>query len=339
MIDRICDAHAPPVNSAEEEAARWLMRIESVSEEQEGAIDIDAYAKQDEAFGDWLEANPAHRIEVLRMLHTWRRADRLSALNSPSLSQPGPRQWRNRWTKISGIAAAAALALAIIPVALMLRSDDLKGYAYETLVGSREAVRLADGSRLELNSNTRVTTEVTRDERTVVLEKGEAFFEVARDETRPFKVIAGRQIVTVLGTKFSVHRRGNGIEVAVTEGRVQIDEAGDAEDLPPTVVAAGDIVTAEEGAILVASNDMASVARELSWRQGYVIFDKMPLAEAAMEFNRYNRTELVIADDAIGAIEISGRFTSENVDAFARLLSDGFDLTVQRERNKIIISG
>ena len=145
-------------------------------------------------------------------------------------------------------------------------------------------------------------------------------------------------MITVLGTKFSVHRRDGGVEVAVAEGKVQIEHVAAVETAPPAFVGMGDIAKAETGAVLVASNGADAVARELSWRQGLIVFEQSTLAEAAAEFNRYNRMQLIIQDTDVATIPLSGSFRNDNLEAFVRLMSEGFDLTVTRSGNKIIIA-
>ena len=102
---------------------------------------------------------------------------------------------------------------------------------------------------------------------------------------------------------------------------------------------AGDIAVSENGALLIAQNKPDEVGRELSWRQGLVVFDKATLAEAAAEFNRYNRVQVIIDDPQAARIRISGRFETDNVDAFVRLISKGFALTATRQGRRILIAG
>ena len=180
---------------------------------------------------------------------------------------------------------------------------------------------------------------IDEDRRAVWLDRGEAYFEVAHDPSRPFVVYAGQRRVTVLGTKFSVRRVGDGIEVAVVEGRVRLDPLRDQAKAKPAVVTRGDLVIAKGEATLVTARSVEKVESELSWRQGMLVFDRSTLAEAVAEFNRYNQRKLVVDDPDIAALRIGGSFEAENIDAFARLLQDAFGLDVEDQGGEIVISG
>lgn len=204
-----------------------------------------------------------------------------------------------------------------------------------TARGQREAVALTDGSRLTLNTATRLRTAVTPKQREVWLEQGEAFFDIAHDASRPFVVHAGRQTVTVLGTKFSLLREGDQLRVAVLEGRVQVQTA----QSRPAVLVRDDTAVADANNVLVSKQTRQQVNAALSWLQGKLVFDQVSLAEAASQFNRYNRKQLVIADDAAAKIAIGGVFDANNAEAFARLLHVGFGLHVQVTEDVILVSG
>jgi transmembrane sensor len=216
------------------------------------------------------------------------------------------------------------------------------GPAYETSVGGVEAVALSDGSNVTLNTNSEIRVALTDTERHIELMRGEAFFDVAKDPARPFVVLAGGQRVVAVGTKFSVRRaerRADEVRVVVTEGRVRVGPvAGVAPELPPAEVAAGSIARAGGAGVLIEEQPARPVDEYLSWRSGYLVFRATALADAVAEFNRYNTTKLVIEDPAVAAIEIGGNFRSTNVDAFVRLLKDGFSIRVEQRGDEIVLT-
>ena len=79
------------------------------------------------------------------------------------------------------------------------------------------------------------------------------------------------------------------------------------------------------------------IDRTLSWREGFLVFDDLSLVEVVAEFNRYNRTKMVVMDPELEKIRIGGKFRSGNVETFSRLLTEGFDLRVERKRGLIEI--
>lgn len=308
----------------EECAVLWRARLEEPDWSPDDQAALDA----------WLEESTAHRVAWLRVEYGWRKVGRLASLRSPDgpavrpQRRPLPRFWRPA-------AMAASLALAVGMGSLAL-TGGLMHKAYATEVGGHATVPLADGTKIELNTDTKVRADLEKKQRTVWLDHGEAYFEVAHDASRPFVVYAGDRKVTVLGTKFSVRRDHDRVIVAVVDGRVRVDEVKARK--PPTVVTRGDTVIAEPAATLVTPKSIERVDSELAWRRGLLEFDKATLGDAAEEVNRYNRKKLVVEDPQAASIRITGSFEAENIDAFARLLRQAFGLNVQEDGDEIRIS-
>ncbi len=308
----------------EEAAVAWRLRREDP-----------AWSARDEAeLSAWIGASTAHRVAWLRADHGFEQAGRLASLRAPPV--PAPRTRRSRWRPM---ALAAGLAVAIGLGVLAVTFDiGWPGRAYATEVGARRTVSLNDGSRVELNTASRVRADVRPDHRAVWLEKGEAYFEVAHDPAHPFVVYAGERRITVLGTKFSVRRDGDRVQVAVAQGKVRVEPLRPMAAAPPALMTAGDLAVAERTSTLVTPKAPDKVANELAWRQGRLVFENSNLAEAAAEFNRYNDRKLVVEGEAADAT-ISGSFDAQNVEAFARLLRRALRLSVEESDDQIRISG
>jgi transmembrane sensor len=239
--------------------------------------------------------------------------------------------------KISIRAAAGLVLLAGIGFGLKQFSPGPAVSTYETPVGGRETLRLADGSEIELNTDTRLRTAVTRERRIVWLDKGEAYFRIAHDPAHPFVVNAGERSVTVLGTRFTVRRDPRALEVSLIEGRIRFD----AKDEPahmPIDLAPGDTVTATRNAVTLAHISRTAIDTSLSWRRGVLVFDRTPLSEAVRELNRYNTEKVVIADAQTGATTIGGTFEATNVAGFVRVAHAVLGLRVQYRPGETVIS-
>lgn len=348
----------------EQAAAVWLARR-----------DRSDWSEADEAqFTRWLQASTAHRVAFVRLETMWSTANRLKALGAGVRHGvvPAPGEWhrsaflhkrsddtrssdgleesfedppmaaaQRSWRSLPRVRglAAAVLVATTLSVGWYLWPA---GPAYRTPVGSVEAVALSDGSNVTLNTNSEIRVSMTDTERRIELKRGEAFFEVAKDPQRPFIVVAGDQRVVAVGTKFSVRRAESGaneVRVVVTEGRVRIGPAagGVGPELPAAEVAAGSIARSGGAGVLLDAKPARPVEEYLSWRSGYLMFRDTALADAIAEFNRYNSTKLVIEDRAIAEIQIGGNFRATNVDAFVRLLEDGFPIRVERHGDEIVL--
>jgi transmembrane sensor len=311
----------------EETAAMWLLRREEAewSADQQGELDA------------WLDAAPEHRVAFYRLEFGWNQADRLVALRRPNQQRPlvlRARLFGRRFVAAS-TAAAACLLLGAYGL-FQIGWVDFTGY--RTPIGGQRTITLDDGSKVELNTDTYIRARITADARTVWLERGEAFFAVAHDPQRRFVVHVGTRDVAALGTQFSVHRDGDRVEVAVLEGRVEVEDTKGAAAVSPVIVTRGDTVVTEGASVHVATNSIEHVDEVLSWRHGVLAFDQLTLAEAASQFNRYNKKKLIITDPAVGSVRIGGRFDANNVQAFARLLHEGFGLTIEDAGTGIKIS-
>ncbi|WP_077037114.1 FecR domain-containing protein [Pelomonas sp. KK5] len=323
----------------EERAADWIA-------ERDRALAGGAWTPERQAALDaWVAASTDHRVAWLRLDAAWREADRMvvmkharataaeRAAETPARRgawlRPSGRSSLSRWAV--GVPAAFACVLLLLTLGPTLAPG---GQKYQTEVGAREIVALKDGSRVTLNTATRVRAALVADRREVWLEGGEAYFEVAHDAAHPFVVHAGRHDITVLGTKFTVRRDGDDVRVQVSEGRVQV-AAGKA---PPTVLARNDAAIAEPDSVLVTHKTPKQIEADLNWLQGKLVFDQITIGDAAREFNRYNHRQLIVDDPEAARIEIGGVFDASNVDAFARLLGASFQLDVQTRGDEIRIS-
>ena len=208
---------------------------------------------------------------------------------------------------------------------------------YSTPVGGHQAIMLADGSVVELNTNTVFRADLGFTHRSGRLEKGEAYFSIAHDANRPFVVTAGSHKITVLGTKFSVRRDSDKLEVALIDGRVWFSAENGAPS-QSALMTPGDVLVATATGLSVTKETRKSIGDELAWRSGILIFRDTPLAEAAQQYNRYNRKKIVIGDPFAAAHRISGALPANNMEEFAHIARKFFGLHVKRDGDEIVIS-
>lgn len=348
----------------EDTAAAWLTRR-----------DAGEWSAAEEAeLARWLEASTSNRVAYLRLEAVWEEARRLKALGAgrPPGSVPprgnarsgrflGAREEEGssvsaslrarrkvgsgrRWLRY-GLAASVLLAAALGAYVHF----HAPGNQYSTPVGEVASVPLNDGSNITLNTASAVRVDLTPAERRVELERGEAFFVVAKDPSRPFVVRAGNKRVVAVGTQFSVRRDDHDeLRVIVTEGTVRLEEVGHPLHVSgPGVeggagfatpesarLRAGTIARATDGDVLVQEESIPEAEEALTWRVGYLTFHETTLAEAVEEFNRYNTHRIVIADANVAAIRISGTFRPTNYEAFVRLLQDGFSIKAKNSEGE-----
>lgn len=285
----------------------------------------------------WLEESVLHRVAYLRLEDGAARMEKMAVLR-PSKREGDAGQGANRSRRIVFpllIAATLLVALGLgIPFALHLMQPPDRSFATE--VGGRGQLKFADGTEIELNTDSAVRYRMTTAERTVWLDRGEGFFRVAHDASHPFVLYVGNHRVVDLGTEFLVRRNPGSDEVTLLKGRAQIGSEG--ANARVALLAPGDEALATPTSIAIVKKSRQELLDELAWQRGMLVFRNTRLADAVREFNRYNQIKLVIADPAIAGMKIGGEFRTNNIDDFLGLAQTVLRLRVQRERNDILLS-
>ena len=304
--------------------------IEQIASEWLAREDRGLTAEERMLMEHWLEKSSLHKVSYLRLKAAWQRADRLGALKRPPAAG---RATSSRWI---GLSVAAALMVCVGGGAwLAWHRAAPTGQDFATGIGRIQAVRLADGTKVELNTNTRLHADVNGASRTVMLDSGEAYFDVVHDDKRPFTVYAGNRRITDIGTKFSVFRNGDDVRVTVREGKVRIEVLNGAGK--QVLAEAGHVLVTKGLETLIITKPQAEIVNDLSWREGMLVFNQQTLAEAAEQFNRYNRRQILVEGPA-RKIRIGGSFKADNVDVFVLLLHRGFGLSVNEQGDMITVS-
>jgi transmembrane sensor len=346
-----------------EAAAEWIVRL--------SATDVTPADKV--SFAAWLRRSPAHVKEYLRAEVAWLALQNATRGNPTDVrtllcddqqvnvvalrhggkgrlatplhpEKTGSRRAgspRNRNLYIGAMAATLLLTLAIGFSPRLL--DWLDTHTYSTAVGEQRHLVLADGSAVELNTRSKIRVYFNKSTRDVYLAAGEAFFDVAKDPTRPFRVLSDAAVVRALGTQFDVYRQTGQTLVSVIEGRVAIEkqsdsatslrngEAANAARSPQspssTKTLSAEVVEMSAGAgariatLGPIERGTINPQRALAWRQRRLIFENETLAAAIADFNRYNVLQLTIDDPALAAERISGIFDANKPRSLVRFLA------------------
>lgn len=310
--------------SIEQTAGQWLER-------HDFGLDADERA----AFDEWLAQSVDHRVAYLRLRAAWNRTERLAALRHPMRPVPAAPQKKSwpgllRHAAVLGVIATAATIAA-------LSFTGKKEAVYATAVGDREIITLADGSHVELNTDTVLRADINADHRFVTLEKGEAYLDIRHDAKHPFVINAPDYRITDLGTKFVVRTRQDKLEVGLVEGSARVEATMPGADAAPVVLKPGDVAIAHAGRIAVVNKNEHRIAEQLGWRRGVLVFDNTALADAVTEINRYNRRQLLIDDPSIAKLTIVGTFPATDLDLVLAAAEDLYGLHITHDGNTIRI--
>lgn len=215
-----------------------------------------------------------------------------------------------RRRRLVGFSTAACLALAAMPAIRWVQAD------FATAAGQIETMRLPDGSRAVLDSDSAINVVYSREERLIRLLRGRAWFDVRHGDPRPFRVSARQGMVQDIGTAFEVEQISEGTGVAVTQGAVRaVAEPGAA-----AVLKAGERARMKDGRIKLL--EALAVDQVAAWRRGEIVLRDMPLYQAIRVVGRYRRAPVYVWGDLSRDAPVSGNFrTDRPEDALATLVT------------------
>lgn len=334
MADRSRQARQ---KQATEEASMWLERLERTL--RQGEIT---------PLREWLEV-PLHREAIVQRCMLWHGPEVLAVLGKLVPIDTAPRSqplstWFN--SLLSAAIAVGFVAIAIVTIASSTRwLDSETGRAavlvdeiYRNPVGALRQIDLPDGSRITLNTATRVVVNYGLHSRDVTLLEGEAGFEVVPDPDRPFRLDAGQRRFETDGSHFNLHRlTPENAELIVATGEVTAMRPWRSTVKTPAQLrnalsyTYGEVtVHALQGATI--GPDWQSVwqlapselQRQLAWQQGLILVAQQPLEDALAEIERYTARKFVLADQALRNVRVSAEFRVSDIDGVLRILRDRY---------------
>ncbi len=262
-------------------------------------------AAQQQAWQRWLDSDPAHQAAWQQMEQLQRSLDALPRdLTRRALSDTQQRRQVLRMLLIlTGVGC----------VGWGVEQNTSLGNVwadYRTRVGERKRLDLADGSRLQLNTDTAVDVVFDERQRLIRLRAGEVFVRTGkRGDSRPFFVQTRQGRVQALGTSFSVRQLNNRTQVAVLEDQVRV--------LPNASTGAAGLLKAGQGADFDSYRMGASRvcdAGQTAWIDGQLIVRDARLGDVIDELCRYRRGTLQ-CDERAARLRVSGAFRLDAIDA------------------------
>jgi len=314
-----------PEDALESEAIEWILKLE-----EDSSAEADCAA--------WRAADPEHEKAFTEAMSVWNQTAALGALEREdwraeidSLTHHSPFKRRAQL----GFAIAASLVAALF-IGWFVNLPDA---SYRTAVAETQEVALQDGSHLTVGAQSDVELHFADDERRVVLNGGQAFFQVAHDTSRPFTVIAGNAEVRVTGTKFDVRRSGGAVWVSVLEGRVEVRRHRMLpmldSDAPALVLTAGLKTSLPAGAETFSPPEDALIPAG-DWRSGRFFYRDATLSEIVSDLRRYSAVPIQIPDPAVGRLKITTSFQAGETEQFLDNLSTILPVVKRRERDGTI---
>ncbi|UXT43591.1 FecR family protein [Agrobacterium leguminum] len=274
-------------------------------------------------FRRWMEQDPENcraYTAAKRILGEARTAIRSDAGLRDMPVETSPRGRNAIISSIVAIISAGALFIAL-DGPMRLSADVMSG------ADEMPEVTLEDGSRVQLNASSAIALDFTNGRRTVRLLRGQAFFQVAPDESRPFSVSTEDTLVTALGTAFDVRQSASDTRVAVTEHSVRVEFK--TQGSIPVKLREGEemLHLNETGESTIRKTDAATA---LAWRRGQLTIDNMPLSYVLEEIQRHFRGRIVIGDDATARRVVSGTLFVTDTEGALNFLRTALKVQIYR---------
>jgi transmembrane sensor len=301
-------------------ALDWALRLDRGELTEAERCELDA----------WLAGDVRRRGALIRAQALWHNL-RLTAAASGATATVA-HDVRNPY-RVLGRVAAAVVGLAAILGGGSVSYAHLAGREVSDL-GEIRRIALEDGSTMLLNTKSIANVRFDDGERRIILRRGEASFVVTRD-TRPFVVEAGDVAIAAVATSFAVRMRPNDVSVTVSDGAVEVvrEEHGRLERRRLATERQLTVAPARPMQARVLSS--GDVSRQLSWRDGVLIFDGEQLLEAVREVNRYSQHEVVIDERIAATKPLVGVFRVGDVRSFAYAVASLFDAQVVEENGRL----
>lgn len=297
------------------QAIEWFVRLQS-----------DTASPEDrQGFERWLAKHQNHPLAYAAAEQIWADMDDLKALPLPALVQA--RAAKPRKTKLARL---AVLGLGVGLSWLVCLEMTAATIDYATPKGGYLQVELADHSKLDLNTDTRVSVRLSLLRRQVWLSQGEAMFEVSHSVLRPFTVQVQGLTLRDVGTRFNVRQRADGATVSVLEGVVDVNggqqllSAGQQLDYR-TDVGVGQVQGVGETPVA-------------AWLQGQLVFKKTPLRQVTAELERYHAIKFSFADPKLAEETLSGTFNAHDLAPFLHALENILPVSVKRKGQVLVLS-
>ena len=318
-----------------EQAADWVDRINDLNEDESAELSLWLKHPKNKAAFDRIArlfGDPSID-KALHNLHIYDNDMSITPLKKKSNKQKG-------FHKIAIAASFSAVAFmaywfsvpqqetSIAPI--IVSSDSFEQVkTINAPIGERVSKLLTDGTYLHLNAGSELTAKLQSNVRKVVLNKGQVFFDVAKDKKRPFIIDSGETNITVLGTSFDVQHNENKVVVTVYEGKVKVSAKDTVTLIPPQKAVVVD------GRITVFTDK--SLEQLPLWRTGWIEAEKETLDSIVEQLQRYSNDKIKLESELSNTV-ISGRFNLDTPKQSLMLIADAYNLKLEKRQNILLLS-
>ncbi|PPK77375.1 FecR family protein [Methylobacter tundripaludum] len=305
----------PHSSAIRQQAIDWLVR------KQSGAFAV----AERQRFEQWLAADPLHRRIYEQVERAW------GGLPCPQAELSAARKKTSRLRLLHRPLMLASAASLLFAVGLCIKEGWplVDGSVFQTAKGELRQITLADGSLIELNSDTELAVHYSWLGRSLELVRGEALFSVAPGKWRPFEVSAGGGKLRDIGTRFDVAIGPSANRISVLEGAIDLSLPGTGEQRQ---TGAGQMMTYNAATVL-SEPAAADVKNFAVWRNRKLIFRNTQLSEVAKELEHYHPVHVRLVDPSLNNLTLGGVFDNNDLERFLATLEAVLPVDIKRGKN------
>jgi len=287
---------------------------------------------------DWLDADEQNVREMMALhkLNDIAVMNQMEAVKTEVLSQEVAKGTM-RWRRVVGeLLKVAAVVLVLLGIQFLMKQDTVGQQTLYVPGGQRAELILPDGTKVWLNSRTRLAYPLNFEEVREVKLDGEAYFSVVRNETSPFVVKACGLDVKVLGTEFNVKA------YAVSDER-QVDLLKGSVELSGGVMGDKNYLMQPDECVRVAEGKIESTRIKdddyFRWKEGLICFDNENIGDIIKKLELYYDVHITIERTDFLEDTYSGKFRSKDgIDQVLKVLQLEYDFTYVKDNNLNLIT-
>ncbi|WP_207531889.1 FecR family protein [Desertivirga arenae] len=298
--------------------------------------------EEDRQVKDWIASDPANEKQFSDFSLIWNTSKNLESKSSVDENAAWERFKRKAadrkaapepailpikrdfiWLKV----AASVILVSLIGL-LLFRKSETRYVADNKVITET----LPDGSVVTLNKNSSLTysSSVLGRKRGVELSKGEVFFKVKPDKSKPFVISSGEVSVEVVGTSFNVKHKGSTTEVIVETGVVKVSEGAET-----VVLHAGEKVFVDSQQKLKVEKSKDQLHNY--YRSNIFVADNTPLWRIVEILNEAYNANIIIGNPALRQLTLTTTFKNQSLNEILKVISETFNISITQKDNQIIL--
>jgi len=216
----------------------------------------------------------------------------------------------------------------------------VKSILKENLRGRKSTIFLRDGSIVYLNAESKIHyPEVFSDSLRVVHLEGEAFFDISRDESRPFVVFSNDVKVSVLGTSFNINafNENDYVKISLNSGRVSVEnrDSGKKADKQKVQLQPGQSVSYSPMQNVFTDITNFDPGLDLGWKDGKIVFKNADIETMISRFERWYNVDFVLQNKPYFEWSYTGEFENQTLQDVLESLSFSQSFEYRFNHNKV----